>query len=118
MQTVAEYLIDPRRSWVAVGIPDGWRPLEVRLVEATGEIVLAALVDDEALPETEIVRLVEPGADIYAATEGHECAYLGFCAGRYLFLDLPEDAPVRRVSHPSLIEESLKNGVAPPDTGE
>lgn len=111
MLKVVEYLIDPRRNWAVLGIPDGWRPLHIRESHNTiswpnpmSWIVLAALVDDEASLDQEVFRIVRPGQDLKERSEGLESAYLGFACERYVFLDLPEERPERRLAHPALIE--------------
>lgn len=108
MLKVREYSIDPTRSWIVLGIHDGWKPLTPRRDPSTGVIILPALVDDEKPEDQEVVRLVRPGEDLYERTEGVDAAYLGEAGGLYLFLDLPAERPVRRISHPALVKEALE----------
>lgn len=119
MLTVKEYTIRHDRPWTALGIHDGWRPLEVFWRGSV--LVLAALVDPEALEEREVVRLLEAGADIQeiGRQEGVELAYLGRAGKTYLFLDVAPEQPRRRITHPALLaemERQKKAGSSTPAT--
>jgi hypothetical protein len=113
--TIMEFELWPDKSWQAVGIPNGWRPLDI--FERENEhgiklLVLAVQADTEQLEEREIIRMVRPGDDMAKAAETGELAFLGQAMGVYLFLDLPPEAPRRRITHPDLIaalEREKKN---------
>lgn len=100
--------MDSWKTWQAVGIPNGWRPIAVFCREHAQlagmyQIVLAVQADTEQLEEREIIRMVRPGDDMAKAAETGELAFLGQAMGVYLFLDLPPEAPRRRIAHPDLI---------------
>lgn len=105
MLTVKEYTIRHDAAWSAVGIHDGWRPLEVFWRGSV--LVLAALVDTERLEEREVFRLLHEGDDIdeIGRREGVELTYIGRAGKSYVFLDLPPQAPQRRITHPALLAE-------------
>lgn len=103
MLTVKEYTIRHDAPWSAIGIPDGWRPLEVFWRGSV--LVLAALVDTERLEEREVFRLLHEGDDIeeIGRREGVELTYIGRAGKSYVFLDVPPEQPKRRITHPDLI---------------
>lgn len=97
MLTVKEYTIRHDREWVAVGIHDGWRPLEI--FWKGSRLILSAMVDPEAPEEREIIRLLKEGDDLdeLAERERVELAYLGRAGRTYVFLDVPlQDTPLTR----------------------
>lgn len=114
MLQVKEYKIDPRRNWVVLGIPDQWRPLDVRWVG--GGVVLAVLVDTERELDQEVIRLVRAGQDLRKLSEGHDALFLGRCGDLYLFLDVPEAQeepnamPQRRIGRPDLENPQVQAG--------
>ena len=90
-------------------MPDGWRPIAV--TSGGNKLVVSAVVDTDAKTEGEVFYVLRAGDDIdeVQQLEGTELTFLGsdHLDGvlHYVFLALPEQGPVRRVSHPRLLEE-------------
>jgi hypothetical protein len=110
---IREHKLDSTRSCQVVGMHDGARPLAPFIVG--GELILPCIEESTRAEEAETIWLVEADTELDEVFDRYEMAFLGSVVfgdfkGRtiYVFLELPADQPVRRITHPDLIKQMLE----------
>jgi len=107
MKYIREHVLEPSRVWQSVGMHDGALPFPPFWRDDT--LILPCLEEGDAPEVSETVWICEAEHWLDEAMEQKEVVFLGSVSWHertvYVFVEVEEEeAPVRRVTHPALLD--------------